>query len=101
MSAEEDSAIVRAANAQHGDGVGGDAETGGNKTEGARSSIPVRSAQALQSGFRHCRFKGQGAKLNLFGCGNNKDPFHRIRKDAYWMMGGDTKMSGKGACVMG
>ena len=92
MSAEEDSAIVRAANAQHGDGVGGDAETGGNEAEGASSTIPVRGAQALQGGgFRYCRFKGQGAKLNLFGCGNNKDPFDRIRKDAYWMMGGDTK----------
>ena len=92
MSAEEDSAIVGAANAQHGDGVGGDAEAGRDESEGASSTIcPVWGAQTLQCAFRCRRFKGQSAELNLLGCSNNEDPLHSIRKDVYWSIGENQK----------
>ena len=92
MSAEEDSAIVGATNAQHGDGVGGDTETGRDETEGASSTIcSVRGAQALQRTIRYCRFEGQSAELNLLGCSNNEDPLHSIRKDIYWSIGENQK----------
>ena len=86
--AEEDPAIVRAANAQHGNGVGGDAEPGGDEAKGASSAVPVRGAQTLH---RRGGFEGQGAELDLLGSCHDEDPFDGVRENAclQWVVGAD------------